>query len=258
MGNYFLTLRGTGEQHYKDTTMLGLVAKELDAEWVDVDYPASIAVANHGFHLLGDSLQGSKEVGAANLVRTAEAIRSKDPNARMVAAGYSLGCMALNEALPHLGRANIRRVVQVANPERHPASSHGAIPFGHGVAGIRDFRGMQYYDIANPTDGIASLHPKSPVRELVPWLYALSFGDIPRWLHSVLRALQEELLRAQPKLPWQPWDDAEYRDAVFRAPNDVLGYAIWGEHTYAYGQKRWMGGSKTGIELAADLANEVF
>src|SRR5690606_38984361 len=111
------------------------------------------------------------------------------------------------------------------------------------------------YDIASPADGVTSLHPKSPLRNVVPWMYGLTLGNAHAWIQDVMSRVEQGIIRQVPANFFDP----EWREAASRASGDVIGYAFLGNHTVAYGRRDWYydGRSYNGIELAAHIVNGV-
>ena len=253
MTTYFLTLRGTGEKHRDPTSMFGIISQDIgDATWVDVDYPASVGPANETNDAFGTSLEESVTQAIRNLAQVITNLVGVDGEATFILGGYSLGALAIQRflyvALPPLLEHRFLRTVLIANPLRPHGDSYMREDFGHGIAGEASVQVSGLYNIANPADAITSLHPKSPIRNLVPWVYALDLNEPRAWLESILQEAQQKSLIQAPVR----FLDREWLDAVARMPGDLYGYALGGNHTLAYSEKKWDNGL-SGIEVAQML-----
>ena len=116
MNTWLLAVRGTAEPQDGEANMLKAVyraTRERGVLYVDVTYPASIAVVNAGNDVLGASLAESLNQAEQSLRETIAKIPLGD---RIVLAGYSLGAIAVLQA----AAAGIRydRIVTIACPTR--------------------------------------------------------------------------------------------------------------------------------------------
>lgn len=258
---YFIHVRGAGERHRNPNSMLNQVAELLnpDIRSIEIDYPASISVANPTGNVFGVALNESRARGIASLEAVVENIITHDMNADIVLGGYSLGSLVVNSYLlgakaSHL--LSITAAVQIANPARSAGSSVGRDSWGLGITGETEARHpIPVFNIASPGDGITSLHPKSPLRNVVPWMYGLTLGNAHAWVQDVMSRVEQGIIRLVPA----HFFDAAWRDAANRAPGDVIGYAFLGNHTVAYGRRDWKheGRNVNAIELAAHIVNGV-
>lgn len=251
---YFLTLRGTSEKLKDPMSMFGIVSKDIgDASWIDISYPASVGFANESNNAFGDSLDESTKEGVENLTQMIKNLSTFDPTAKYVLGGYSLGSLVVNRWLhevPLMLTSNIVRVVHIANPLRAEGDSFMRESYGTGITGqpVVQIDGLPTYNLANPEDMITSLNKKSPLRNLVPWVYAMDLDNPREWVESVIRQAQEKAL-------WQArfrFFDSEWYDAIARMPGDLYGYALGGNHTLAYGEKKWDNG-QSAVEIASML-----
>jgi hypothetical protein len=98
-----ITVRGTGEPHQGANNLLTHVTALLDPAkfgfLADLDYPASIGVANHTFAITGPSEEQSLTVG---VVALAQLIRTT-PNTVGI-LGYSLGAEVVSRFMEAKGR----------------------------------------------------------------------------------------------------------------------------------------------------------
>ena len=256
MTTWLLAVRGTAEPQDGEANMLHYVyraTRERGVRYVDVTYPASIAVANDDNELFGGSLAASLDDAEQALRAIVAEIPLGD---RIVLAGYSLGAIAVLQA----GRHGIRydRIVTIACPTRTIGHVTGGRTLRAGYSGIAAGYLPQplglgsVYHIVNPNDGITCLHPASPLRRLVPYLWALDLDDWAPWAGTVYRHLTgwQRLLDPRALLNQQAW--AEALPALD-------GYLHGGQHTIAYGRPGWafQGEPLTGIEVAARLVDQV-
>jgi hypothetical protein len=252
---YFLTLRGTAEPFEGLQTMLRFVANEAgpQVKHHDVWYDASIAFFNERDDIFGASLKRSIELGAINISNTMEAIVRDDAEARFVLGGYSLGCLVINRWLDNMDvplfKNRTLRIVHIANPARPMGDSYlRQNVTGYGIARTSVVHHIpQTFNLANPRDAITSLHPKSPLRNIVPWLYGLDINQPDDWFWEIMRRAQEGTLREQSANIFS----AQWREAVARMPDDLYGYAFGGQHTIAYGHTEWQG--RNAIQVAGEL-----
>lgn len=270
MSTYFLALRGTAEAQGSANNMLykGYLEATVPMTYVDIPYPASITIANEGQDLFGTSLAMSLGAGVKSLKEHIESIRSNDPTARIITAGYSLGCLVLLTAIrdDEYLKKNIDRMILLANPGTKYLMNTGG---GRRVPSIYDgiVSGMisdevvleaskdmlDAYTINWSWDPIAYLHPKSPLRSIAPWLWALDFDDPGQWIDYVRDEIDRKLAWS-----WTRFWDPGYRDAVFAAPDDLLRYTRGGHHTTAYtdqGNFSWMSEPVSGVWLVGRLAS---
>ncbi|UVK59615.1 lysin B [Gordonia phage Survivors] len=249
---YFLALRGTGEPVGGADNMLHRAYLETQAymQYADVNYPASIAVANPTRDPFGPALSASIEQGVAVLKATVYNIRQNDPGAVIVVAGYSLGALVLQAALEE--GVPINRAIALANPAR-VSQSVGIVDIGGytGIAsGFQEESSAPVFNVAYPKDGITSLHPASPLRKLVPWVWALDLDDWEPWARYVLEYITGwRWWTPQAMLNRKAWDEA--------FPS-IIGYLIQGDHTTRYFEDHWnwKGRQMTGVQLVAALADE--
>ncbi|MGV9713178.1 PE-PPE domain-containing protein [Gordonia sp. NPDC003424] len=256
----YVTVRGTGEHFKTPTTMLGRVAGMVGpaVEWVDVDYPASIAVFNPQGNPAGPSEAQSRATGVENLVA---AIRAT-PHL-VILSGYSLGALVVSdflEAQAHGEYADceVSAVVNIANPARRRGQSYGLPSSGWGLDGEHGAwpAGLPTYEIANPVDGITSAPGNSPWRLLAREIREISltvqglndwFADLINQLNTVETALSHTSA---------PWTDPGFFQAWWEAPAWLRGYLFDGQHDRAYGDTRWRDSSNapiSGMQLAADV-----
>lgn len=250
---YFLALRGTGEPLNGKSNVLYRAWQETKEfiEYVDVNYPASIAVANPARDPFGPALSASIDRGTSVLWATVAEIRRTDPGAVIVVAGYSLGALvllaAMDEGIP------INRAIALANPARVSRSV--------GIVDITGYTGLasEYqaepgdlpvFNVAYPKDGITSLHPNSPLRKLVPWVWALDLDDWEPWLKYVWEYVTG----------WRWWTPQALlnRKAWDEALPALIGYLVGGDHTIRYFEDHWAwkGKRMSGVALVARLAEE--
>lgn len=255
MNTWLLAVRGTAEPQDGEVNMLKAVyraTREPGVLYVDVTYPASIAVVNAGNDMLGASLAESLNQAEQSLRETIAKIPAGD---RIVLAGYSLGAIAVLQA----AAAGIRydRIVTIACPTRgNWAPDWRRIPAKYtGIA--HDYQPEplhldNVWHVVNPNDGITCLHPASPLRRLVPYLWALDLDDWAPWAGTVYRHLTgwQRLLDPRALLNPQAW--AEALPALD-------GYLHGGQHTTAYHRPGWTyaGQTLTGVQVAARLVDEV-
>ncbi|MFW0797257.1 alpha/beta fold hydrolase [Gordonia sp. CPCC 205515] len=254
----YLTVRGTAEPHNKKTTMLGQVATQVNGlvDWVDVDYPASIAVFNPQGTPTGVSEAQSRAIGVANL---AAEIR-RTPN-DVILSGYSLGALVVSDLLAAKARGDfsdcfVDAVVNIANPARRPGQSYGRPSFGFGLDGPHAPwpTGLPTFEIANPVDGITSAPANSPWRAFAGAIRKLSVSvqSLDAWFADLIRQL-DDFERAL--IPTQ-WTDQAFWQAWAEAPAWLRGYLFDGQHTAAYGDAKWYdssGHAVNGVQLAASV-----
>ena len=253
MTKYFLALRGTGEVVNATSNVLHRAYQETNQfiEYVDVNYPASIAVANPSRDPFGPALSASIDRGTSVLWATVAEIRRLDPGAVIVVVGYSLGALvllaAMDEGIP------INRAIALANPAR--VSRSVGIVDRAGYTGIASaFQAepgdLPVFNIAHPNDGITSLHPKSPLRKLVPWVWALDLNDWEPWVRYVWEYVTG----------WRWWTPEALlnRKAWDEALPAMIGYMARGDHTTRYFEPHWnwKGRQLTGVQLIARLVEE--
>ncbi|ADX42623.1 putative cutinase [Gordonia phage GTE2] len=272
MSTYFLALRGTAEAQGSANNMLykGYLEATVPMTYVDIPYPASITIANEGQDLFGTSLAMSIGTGVKSLKDHIESIRSNDPTARIITAGYSLGCLVLLTAVrdDEYLKKNIDRMILLANPGTKYLLNTGggrrvSMPFIYDgiVSGMisdevileagKDM--LDAHTINWSWDPIAYLHPKSPLRSIAPWLWALDFDDPGQWIDYVRDEIDRKLAWS-----WTRFWDPGYRDAVFAAPDDLLRYTRGGHHTTAYtdqGNFSFVGKPVSGVWLVGRLAS---
>ena len=256
MNTWLLAVRGTAEPQDGEANLLNAVyraTRERGVLYVDVAYPASIAVANAGNDVLGASLAESVDQAEQALREIVAEIPLGD---RIVLAGYSLGAIAVLQA----AAAGIRydRIVTIACPTRTIGHVTGGRVLRTGYTGIAaSYRpeplGLgSVYHVVNPNDGITHLHPASPLRRLVPYLWALDLDDWAPWAGTVYRHLTgwQRLLDPRALLNPQAW--AEALPALD-------GYLHGGQHTTAYTRPGWtfQGEPLTGVQVAARRVDQV-
>lgn len=256
----YLTVRGTGEQRWAASNMLNQVARLAVGPivHVDVDYPASIAVFNPRGAITGVSEAESRRQGVRNI---AAAIRAT-PHL-VVLSGYSLGALVVSDFLEAQAWGEYRdceviAVVNIANPARAAGHSYGLPSHGYGLDGQHKAwpRGLPVYEIANPVDGITSAPAGSPWRLFADKIRAFSISrqGADEWFQTMLAQLQR---RQDVQAPVN-WMDPTFWQAYAEAPAWLRGYLYDGQHTIAYGQRRWMDASGrrvTGQELAAQVVS---
>lgn len=270
MSTYFLALRGTAEVQGSPHNLLyrGYQAATVPLSYVDIPYPASISLANEHQDLFGTSLDVSVQEGLQSLTDHIRAIRSNSLDARIIVAGYSLGCVVLLAGIrdSEYLRKNIDRVILLANPGNRSLPNMGGRrrvrqPFVYdGIvsglmsdeiildAGMRDA-----YQVNWTWDPIPNLHPKSPLRSVAPFLWALDLDDLPQWFGYIRAELDRKVAWAWLRF-WEPG----YRDAAGEAISDLLRYAKLGHHTTAYTDPdnfSWGGSRMSGIEVVGRLAS---
>lgn len=260
---HFVALRGTGERHNAANTMLAQVYQATQhphMAWHDVPYPASIGPVNERGDVFGASLAVSKSNGSSQARRVVAKLRRTQPNSRIVLAGYSLGALAAIKALTD--GIKVDRTILIGNPAlHHLGDTSGLTP--HHYRGVASHTTTDWvttvqdvHNIAHPADGIAHLHPLSPLHRVAPWLWAMDLDDPGPWMSDLLRRLhRQELLQA----PLRIWN-RNVGQALREAPNAVIGYATGGTHTTRYGEALWRtidGTPVSGIKKAALLADEV-
>lgn len=257
----YLTVRGTGEKFDNTTTMLGRVAGMVGgvADWVDVDYPASIAVFNPQGNPAGPSETQSRKIGVDNLVT---AIRAT-PHL-VILSGYSLGALVVSDflvakATGKYADCEISAVVNIANPGRRAGQSYGLPSFGWGLDGQHDQWpvGLPTYEIANPVDGITSAPSNSPWRLLARELRTISLTTqgLQDWFDDLIGQLDAV---EKPLIPTN-WTDPDFWRAWAEAPAWLRGYLFDGQHDRAYGDKRWRdtnGAPISGQQLAANVVKQ--
>lgn len=272
MSTYFLALRGTAEKQGDSANMLykGYLEATVPMTYVDIPYPASITIANEGQDIFGTSLAMSIGEGMRSLKAHIESIRKNDPEAKIITAGYSLGCLVLLTAVrdDEFLKKNIDRMILLANPGNKYLMNTGggrrvSMPFIYDgiVSGIisdevilgagRDM--LDTYTINWSWDPIAYLHPKSPLRSVAPWLWALDFDDPDQWFEYVRKELDHKIAWS-----WTRFWDPGYRDAAFAAPDDLLRYLYGGHHTTAYtdpGNFSFVGKAVSGVWLVGRYAS---
>ncbi len=257
----YLTVRGTGEKYNSTTTMLGHVASLLgnQVEWVDVDYPASIAVFNPHGDPAGPSEAQSRSTGVANLVAE---IR-KTPHL-VIISGYSLGALVISDFLEAKARGLysdclVSAVVNIANPGRRAGQSYGRPSFGYGLDGQHKHwpSGLPTYEIANPVDGITSAPASSPWRLLADKIRHLSVSvqGLPDWFDDLIKQLDGV---EETQIP-EHWTEPAFWQAWAEAPAWLRGYLFDHQHDVAYGEPRWFdthGHAVTGQQLAAAVVRK--
>ncbi|UMO76168.1 lysin B [Gordonia phage Amok] len=272
MSTYFLALRGTAEAQGSTANMLYRAYLETTTfmTYVDIPYPASISIMNEGRDIFGTSLAMSLGAGVKSLLDHIVSIRKNDPEARIVTAGYSLGCLVILQAIKDNGylKKNIDRVILLANPgTKYLLNSGGErrvkMPFIYdGISsGIvsdevildagRDM--LDAYCVNWSEDPIAYLHPKSPLRSVAPWLWALDLNDPQQWIEYVAEKLDKKLAWA-----WLKFWDPGYRDAALEAFDDLRRYTGGYHHTTAYLEKgnfTYLSKPVSGVWWVAHLAS---
>lgn len=258
MTTRLITVCGTGEVPGSPTTMLSLVAKEITApvKRVDLQYPASIALANAAGNLRGVSETVSRRVGVNRL--RAEVLRSPEP---AILAGYSLGALVVSDFLEQatgnlMVLPEIAAVVNIANPARHRSQSYGLPSFGYGLDGEHGvWPDAPVFEIANPVDMITSAPDLSPWRQLAIALRQTSLADPWRTATAFLDSL-DDMHRLS---LGENWTDPQWWRAYAEAPAWLRGYLFDGQHTFAYGQDLWRdpkGLPTSGISLAAQAISD--
>lgn len=106
--------------------------------------------------------------------------------------------------------------------------------------------------IVNPNDGITCLHPQSPLRRLVPYLWALDLDDWAPWAGTVYAHLTGWRRLLDPRAVFNPQAWGEALPALD-------GYLHGGQHTTAYRDAKWEhnGQPISGVALAGKLVDEV-
>lgn len=254
MNTWMLAVRGTAEVHDNTENLLHAVYRATSGRilYVDVDYPASIGPANPTNDVLGVSLAGSIGAGVANLNALVEEISDTD---RIVLVGYSLGALVVLHAAENGTRYD--RIITVACPSRTSGLGWGRAP-RPGYTGIAaDYmpepRALDdVCHIVNPNDGITCLHPQSPLRRLVPYLWALDLDDWAPWAGTVYAHLTGWRRLLDPRAVFNPQAWGEALPALD-------GYLHGGQHTTAYRDVKWEhdGQPISGIALAGKLVDEV-
>ncbi|QNJ59478.1 lysin B [Gordonia phage MScarn] len=271
MSTYFLALRGTGEKQGSVNNLLykGYSEATVKMAYVDIPYPASITVANEGQDIFGTSLAISIGAGVRSLTDHIKLLRQNDPGAKIITAGYSLGCLVLLQAIKEdYLKENIDRMILVANPgTRYMLNTGGnrqvKMPFIYdgivsGMISDEVVIGaggdmLDAYTINWERDPIAYLHPKSPLRSVAPWLWALDLDQLNEWFDYVRLELDRKLAWSWTRF-WEPG----YRDAALEAPDDLMRYMYGGHHTTAYtdaGNFNFAGKPVSGVWIVGRLAS---
>lgn len=286
MSRHFLALRGTAEKLGSTSNLLYRAFLESSysiSQYVDVPYDASIGPMNEHKDFFGASLDASLVKGVQVLMATITTIRRKDPDTKIIVTGYSLGCLvalAFVEQYPHV---KIDRMILVANPGtkyllnmgqgrrvKQPFIYEGIVTDYISDKVILDnslldkggdLRGdrIDFYNVNHMWDPIAYLHPKSPLRSIAPWLWALDFNDLPNWFGDIRSEVDRAVFWKWTRF-WEPG----YADAAGAAVDDLMRYAKTGQHQTAYFEKHWstMQGTKTiqvsGVNLVGRLADRPF
>lgn len=247
MEPYFITLRGTGETHKAPQSMFGQITRRMGKirAWFDLNYPASVGLVNSDYNPFGPSLQESIRRGVEMLSEAVEDLARLEPDTPLVVGGYSLGALAVNEwmrSAPSDQLDAVDRVVLLANPAR-PMGATEYAPACH-WSGIASDLALESYpldvfNVAHSEDAITNVSPKSPLRNIVPWLYALDI-DVPGvWFNSISSQVKKgTLVRAPIHLL-----DKEWRAAASRTTIELYRYAFGGTHTADYLKSpRWSNG----------------
>ena len=233
-----ITCRGTGEPHQGTGNMLCLVTAKLDpAKYQilgDLDYPASIGVANQGFQVTGVDENQSITDGVANLVTMIQAT----PNTVAV-LGYSLGSEVVTrfneaQARGEYADCDVAFTATMANPLRVEGDSIDPNPYGWGINGQHDrFPDRPHLECANPADPITSCPPDSPLRTFADTVSAFSFAQLGGWTHD----LADRLLTHR----WQPaslgwWTHPVKTWQLYDAAADDIYAYLSGAHNLEYEQ----------------------
>lgn len=252
----YLTVRGTGEEWNSPDNMLNAVAELVDAEHIDIKYPASIACFNSTTNVTGVSELESRRQGVANL---AAAIRATDE--LVVISGYSLGALVVSDFLARkrageFGDCEVAAVVNIANPARQAGVSYGLPSNGFGLDGQhKPWPDIPVYEIANPSDLITSAPANSPWRMLADKIRVCSASDPIAWMADLTAQLSgQEAQQAQANL-----FNLDWWQAYAEAPGWAYGYLFGGEHFTHYGDLKWYaedGSRVSGIELAAKAVSK--
>ena len=272
MSTYFFALRGTAEKQGDAANMLyrAYLEATVPMTYADIPYPASISVANEGQDIFGTSLAMSIGAGINSLKQHIEQVRANDPDAKIIVAGYSLGCLVILTALrdDRYVAENIDRIILLANPAtkyllNSGGTRKGKPPFlyeGIATGVITDEVILNWgrshldaYTVNWVNDPIAYLHPKSPIRSAVPWLWALDLDELPEWFGDVRARLDSKITWAWTRF-WEPG----YRDAALESISDLLRYAKFGDHTTAYtkvGNFSWVNKPVSGVWVVGRLAS---
>lgn len=277
MITFCLTLRGTSEPYADGNTLLGKavsLAKEVNdgVFWVDVAYPASIGPANEHQNLFGDSLAQSIDQGGKAIEASIEWCRNyattrDESDYRIVLLGYSLGALVVQEYLKHQPSAGIDRVILLSNPggkylapwmggwRREGSTVYSGIASGmmNDEKLGTDMNRLDVWHVAHRMDPIANLHPKSPLRSICPWLWAMDLDNPIPWLNTIMEEIQKTQMWAWLRF-WEPG----YRDAVNEMLPDLQRY-LTKYHTHIYEEPEWttlFGKKMTGIEVIAQRIND--
>ena len=267
MSNYYLTLRGTGERLGDLDNMLGraLPPWETNVQWADIGYEASIGPVNERRDIFGSSLLQCMTQGAALLIEQVRIITRNDPSAKITIAGYSLGALVLNHAKNGLsGFPQVKTLVLLGNPLQDAAHgihihNPGRAPWRVKYTGIattvaRPFHtGIPTYELSHPMDPIAHVNPLSPLRRVVPWLWAMDLNDRAAWLRDLTIRLRDPNLLAH-----YNFFDGRVHSAFAETPDDINRYARGGFHTAVYSKPEWRynGAKVSALDIIGRLARK--
>lgn len=286
---YCLTVRGTSEK-FGDPNNLLTKAVEIaraggpatQSPWpsvrtLEVPYPASIGPANEQNNPFGDSLMASLDLGVAAIKDTIRKVRVLEggyrPDTRIILMGYSLGALIVQRYLTLEPQSKgVDRALLLANPGGKylvPYASgwrrEGATTYSGIASGIADDRPLQVmtsdrldvWHIAHPMDPIANMHPKNPLRSIVPWLWGMDLDNPVPWLNDVFAQITSKQAWA-----WTHFWEPGYTQGVAEMLPDLQRYlTIY--HTTIYSEGRdWRlvmdppGVKRTGLEIVARRIND--
>ncbi|QKY78495.1 lysin B [Gordonia Phage Zitch] len=219
MGIYVLTFRGIGEK--LDGNLLDQYVDALPPWWQRIEVPWLAQYGNGASY--AQSLAQGMQLGR-NM--TGE-ILARDPDARIVLAGYSGGAALAGDLANEFVHGALAATVLVADP----LDVGDANEFG--IAGRRPVRG-RHLRVAARGDAIPRCPRLSPLRPLALLSPHMALGDRAAWARDVRRKLSDPKVRAEIAAqigpPWSPLTWARYE----RARVDVDNYLSGRGHVRAY------------------------
>lgn len=224
-----LAVPGTSEAPSIDGRPIGMIKSVTDLlpkhsfDCYTLAYPRTYGPFPH---MLGVDYESSVREG---VVRAIEWIRQSPNPVGLI--GYSQGCAVITLILEEIAAGRITDleiafVGLIANPYRAKDHSTPVGVTGYGISGehgpwpVGEF---PIIELANHKDPICSLHAGSPIRSFYDITSTFSVTNVREWAASLFDAV-----RVQKR---QRWWDLPVVGRWSRALDDVLNFAIRGEHS---------------------------
>lgn len=252
-----LAVPGTSEPQSLDGRPLGMikaVTDQLPKEHFDcytLAYPRTYGPFPH---MLGVDYESSVREG---VVRAIEWIRNSPNPVGLI--GYSQGCAVITLVLEQLAAGQhpdleIAFAALIANPYRADGHSLDWTVSGYGISGqhgpwpVAEF---PIFELANDKDPICCLSAGSPIRSFYDLTHTFSVTNPRKWAQSLFDAVKVQKR--------QRWWDLPMVGRWSRALDDVLNFAVRGEHTMYSNPKRPFPGEQHSyaVHLAKAIAREV-